>query len=258
MNRSVFITWQDGASRHWFVIGELAFDGSQYRFAYTKGAKRAQRVAGFEPLIAFPSFDLTYTSAELFPLFANRVLRKTRPEYQEQLRYLDLTVDEADEFEVLRRSSGFKVTDSLEVIARPEETPDGHYELPFFVRGVRYLAPDVQTAICKLRTGERLYLLKDVQNAYNTSALALRTDQKGRQDLVGYCPDYYVQDIHELLSADAEQTIVTVEAVNPPPAPEQFRLRCVLRAPKPVTFTPFAGEDYHLLTPLPAYGHAST
>lgn len=45
-----------------------------YVFGYTRGAERAEREAGLRPLESFPDFHRRYESAELFPLFRNRIL----------------------------------------------------------------------------------------------------------------------------------------------------------------------------------------
>ena len=45
---------------------------------------------GFKPLPAFPEFQRTYESSELFPLFQNRVLDPGRKDFAAYLASLDL------------------------------------------------------------------------------------------------------------------------------------------------------------------------
>ena len=77
--RTLFLAWQAPADRAWFPIGRLDADtaSKRYRFNYTHGALSAQR-QGFHPVVSFPSFDRTYESSELFPMFKNRVPQPRR------------------------------------------------------------------------------------------------------------------------------------------------------------------------------------
>ena len=61
------------------LIGRLEFANGTYRFVYTRGAKTAK---GFTPFSGMENLDDIYKSAELFPIFANRLLSKSRPEYE--------------------------------------------------------------------------------------------------------------------------------------------------------------------------------
>ena len=74
----LFLAWQNPASRAWFPIGRLAFNGARYRFSYIQGAVTAQQEGDFDPLWAFPELDRVYESLGLFPLFADRLLRRSR------------------------------------------------------------------------------------------------------------------------------------------------------------------------------------
>ena len=78
---TLFVAWQaPDPTRAWFPIGRLdaSPDRRNYLFRYTHGALHANKRAGFEPLIAFPSFDRRYEATELFPLFKNRILEPNR------------------------------------------------------------------------------------------------------------------------------------------------------------------------------------
>jgi hypothetical protein len=86
--------------------------------------------------------------------------------------------------------------------------------------------------------------MHDFQNPYDNRALLLRTDDGYN---VGYCPRYLLDDVFKLLrqTSGAEQTVkVTVERVNLPPIPIQFRLLCKLKAPWPDGFQPFSSSIY--------------
>jgi len=55
-----------------------------YRFAYTNGARS---VDGFIPFDGMEDLEAIYESANLFPLFHNRLLPKSRPEYRQFLEW---------------------------------------------------------------------------------------------------------------------------------------------------------------------------
>jgi hypothetical protein len=81
-----------------------------YTFAYTKGAEEARQQARFQPLESFPDLLTVYVSEQLFPLFSNRLLPQSRPEYQEFLEWLSVPSSERDPVVILARSGGRKVT----------------------------------------------------------------------------------------------------------------------------------------------------
>jgi hypothetical protein len=86
--KKLFLAWQQPQSRHWFPIGQLTFDGKKYHFFYIQGVKKAQAESSFRLLHSFPERDRIYTSSELFPLFSNRLMRPSRPDYQDYIAVL--------------------------------------------------------------------------------------------------------------------------------------------------------------------------
>jgi hypothetical protein len=93
--KSLFLAWQ-APNRAWFPVGRLDADVAEqrYQFGYTKGALQAEHAVGFKPLPAFPEFERTYESSELFPLFQNRVLDPGRKDFAAYLTSLDLETRE--------------------------------------------------------------------------------------------------------------------------------------------------------------------
>ncbi len=243
--RTLFLAWQDYESRRWYPVGRLVADGDRYRFFYLQGARRAQREAGFRALDSFPSLDDFYESDILFPLFQNRVLSPSRPDFLEFLEYLNLPATENDPVVLLARSGGRRATDALEVFPCPQRTGTGEYHIHFFVHGLRHLPEGSVDRVGRLRAGERLLLAKDFQNPEDPEALLLRTQNAFERDryLVGYCPRYLTADAMQVILRCGEVN-VRVERVNPPPAPMQFRLLCSLTGCWPADWQPFSGEDY--------------
>jgi hypothetical protein len=191
----------------------------------------------------------SYSSKELFPLFANRLLSSSRSEYSSFLKWLAMSDAGDDPLALLARTGGIRETDSLMVFARPERTREGTYHTKFFAHGLAYL-PDssVQTAN-GLPPETRLFLMRDPQNPDDENALALRTDDP--KVLVGYCPRYLAQDFGRLLRfSDTYDVQVKIERANPD-APLQLRLLCSLTAPWPKAFQPCSGRLY---APIPGLG----
>jgi hypothetical protein len=95
--RVLFIAWQDPKTREWIPVGRLTHEDGSYRFEYTKGAKRSER---FVPFGWMRNLEMTYLSNTLFPLFANRILPRSRPEFKDYMDWLGLSENEYDELEV--------------------------------------------------------------------------------------------------------------------------------------------------------------
>ena len=249
MTRTVFLAWQDPRSRRWFPVGRLRSNGKRFVFVYTQGAVVAQVQSGFRPLAAFPDLNCIYQSDQLFPLFANRLMRSSRPDFAEFVEWLGLAESEIDPLIILGRSGGHRVTDSLEVFPLPERA-DGNFEAHFLVHGLSHMPPSSLERVERLETGETLYLLWDFQNPYDPEALALRTSESSPGDmfLVGYCPRYLGGELLKLTRASSGiKPYVTVAKVNRAPAPSQVRLLCHLSVEWPAGFEMFAGSEYQPL-----------
>src|SRR6266540_654738 len=101
MTPVLFVAWQDPENRTWYTVGRLTRVGSVFRFEYTKGATRSPR---FIPFGRMQKLEHVYESPDLFPLFANRLLAKGRPEYRDFLHWLDLRDNEDDPLALLART----------------------------------------------------------------------------------------------------------------------------------------------------------
>ena len=238
----LYVAWRDPEERSWFPVGRLSFDGKVYRFVYTKGAAKSPN---FTPFARMEDLRVVYESEELFPLFANRLLSKKRPEYQQFLHWLNTRPGEADPLTLLALTEGSRETDLLAVFPCPERGADNTYRVQFFSHGLRYLLPEALPRIHHLSTGDRLYLMPDPQNRHDSHAIALRTDDP--MTLVGYCPRYLTEDCLFLLKETGPDKMkIVVERVNRD-APMQLRLLCKLTAEWPENFRPCSGEWYEPL-----------
>ena len=242
--KTLFLAWQDPNSRTWFPVGKLTSEGGLYYFSYLRGAIQAKEQADFQPLWSFPDLYHCYSSAELFPLFANRLLRPSRPDYKDFVQWLNIPEQRDDPIALLARSGGRRKTDSLEVFPCLERDEHGSYHMHFFAHGLRHFPEAIQQYVQSLKPETPLLVTHDVQNKFDSRALILRTEDL---HFVGYCPRYLTQDFFELVCRFPQRANFTVERVNPPPTPLQFRLLCNLTVAWSEDFQPFSDPIYQPL-----------
>ncbi len=242
--QTLFLAWQDPNSRSWFPIGRLTFDGARYKFVYTQGVKEAQQKCSFAPLSSFPHLEKVYTSTHLFPVFSNRLMSRSRPDYANFLQWLNISDHEDAPLTILARSGGKRETDSLTVFPCPEPDAAGQYQLHFFAHGLRYLPKSAIEQINRLEPGEKLWLAHEFQNPHDSQALTLHTEN---HYIVGYCPRYLRSEVFELLWKDPTSVDLRVERVNLSPTPLQYRFLCNITAQCKDDFRPFSGEEYQPL-----------
>jgi len=237
---AVFVAWRPiQPELGWRPVGRLEHSDGLYRFCYTRGAQREP----FEPFRGMENLNQIYESADLFPLFANRLLPASRPEYESFLRWSGLGAGEPlDPIVVLGVTEGIRETDAIEVFPSPAQDVSGHYLNKFFLHGIRWLAPASAERIKLLRPNEPLKLLADFQNSYDPRAVAVRTTDN--PTLVGYVPRYLANDVWRLVrGGDADFMELSVERVNLD-APLQNRVLCRMYATWPDGFTPCSGDDF--------------
>ncbi len=237
--RRLFVAWRNPDSRQIIPVGLLLQSNESgapgYTFVYLK---IAETLEGFHPLPGLPDLHRRYDSRSLFPVFANRIMPRERPDYPEYLSGLDLAPD-SDPFEVLQRSAGARVTDRIEVFAAPQRTSSGEASSLFFVRGIRRL-PGALDAVNEIRTGDHLTLIDEPDNQVNGHAMLLAGP---REVPIGWVPDYLVDHLHDLRDLNDADPVVTVEHVNGVDVAPHMRVLCRLTARWPVAYEPFDAID---------------
>lgn len=228
----------------WFTVGLLEFVKGEYAFTYSKSAHEAFIAGDFIPFGVMQDFSKTYASNTLFPLFKNRLLDKSRPEYVEYLTWLGLSSESTTDMDELSLSGGVRATDQLQILPYPEKSVDGNYCVDFFVHGIRHAGKDGVRRVSQLQVGEELSLVPEDDNEFDSLALAVSTQQPV---IVGYCPRFLVQDFRKLLELNKEpkSILFTVSQVNLD-APLQYRLRCRLEAVWLDGFTTFADKEFDI------------
>ncbi len=240
----LYLACQDTKKRGWYPVGRLSDDKGRYRFVYTRGVRS---LPDFLPFTGMPELEKEYVSDQLFPLFANRILNKKRPEYLEYLAWNNVAPGEDTPFRLLTLTSGVRETDGLEIFPHPVPDDHGCYKMDFFVRGIRYLPKLAQSEIQHIQAGDLLYLAHDMQNRHDRNALLLRTESVVN---MGYVPRYLSNDFLQLLKANFDCVKVFVAKVNLE-APTQYRVLCTMTAPWPKSFAPCSGPDFQPLISAP-------
>lgn len=246
MHNRLFVAWRSenpSGEGGWGPVGVLARTAyGGYRFAYTRGA---QTLAGFRPFPGMDDLNAVYESAELFPIFANRLMNTRRPEYKPSLVWSGFDPDNPpDPIALLGVTEGLRQTDTLEVFPCPTPDSDGCFVNKFFLHGVRYMHPSAIERINTLAAGDPLIMMFDDFNQHDPNAVAVRTDDREGRCMIGYVPRYLAYDIRLLCGTCHPDFIeIRVERVNKS-APLQQRLLCRMNSCWPQGFDPCGDEQF--------------
>lgn len=249
MSHSLFVAWRGGTPDQgcWGPVGRLDHADGVYRFGYTRGAAR---LPGFVPFAGMGDLQRVYVSEQLFPLFANRLLARSRPEYEAYLTWAGFDHQAPpDPLAILGVTEGRRMTDSVEIFPCPQPDPQGRYACHFFLHGLRHLPAATLAQLADLRAGAALSLAPEPSNPRDPHAVAVYSADRVR---IGYVPRFLARDVGALLKLLAATELpATVHRFNAG-APLQQRILCHLSAPWPAGFTPCAGDEFQLIAQAPA------
>lgn len=243
MNTTVFIAWRGGTPERgeWSPVARLTHEGGEYRFVYTEGARTLR---GFHPFPGMGDLDAEYRSRELFPMLTNRLLSKSRPEYDAWLTWSGFDPkNPPDPLAVLGVTEGIRQTDALEVFPRPVRDAQGNFETRFFLHGLRFAEPRALERVAMLQTGDVLRVEFEDHNENHSEAVAVLDDGAERLRL-GYVPRYLARDVRALVAHGGMGAIDLRVARHNQGAPLQMRLLCTLKAPWPRNFESCAGAEF--------------
>ena len=236
----VAVRLESEGTPHWSPVGLLQFRAGTYCFVYTKGARSAP---GFQLFAGMGCLDTVYESTELFPVFANRMLSESRPEYDAYLRWTGFDrTGRPDPIAILGVTEGIRRTDSIELFPLPIPDKRGRYVNRFFLHGLRHMSAQTKERVATLKAGELLHWEFENLNGTDKNAVSLNTSTD--QVLLGYVPRYLAQDFRKLtLPCTSDFLRLTVCRVNTD-APLQQRLLCELDALWPDGFKPCSGDEF--------------
>lgn len=241
MCQQLILSWQDVKTNQWFPIGRFLKQNGGYLFVYVNGVKQAEQ-NGFFGLASMQNFDKEYYYNDIFPLFKNRILNKSRPDRDEFLEWLDIDSEDSD-FEELAKTGGVKATDNLQLFPVPVNE-NNQYTLSFFVQGISHLSENCQKRIERLKNGEKLFFCADLENKQDRNAHLFRT--KDPVEMVGYCPRHFAADFKKLFDKSKKSFNIKVKKVNKN-APEQLKLLCEITCDWPQDFLPFDDTRFEVV-----------
>ena len=244
MSNLLFVAWRSGEADEgrWGPVGRLEHTDGVYRFMYTQGART---LPGFVGFAGMDDLDQVYESESLFPLFSNRLLGRSRPEYEAFLRWGGFASGaNPDPIAILAVTEGRRQTDSLEVFPCPAPTSDGRLNHVFYLHGLRWLNHEGRSRVAELQVGDGLKLSPESGNVRHRDAVAVLTAETPDGIKIGYVPRYLARDAGTLLRlADAVDFHVQVDRINHD-APLQQRVLCRIQAPWPEGFRPCIGVEF--------------
>ncbi|GGG27371.1 hypothetical protein GCM10007304_46490 [Rhodococcoides trifolii] len=209
----LLVTVRDPDTRQYVPIGFLRRTLDCFEFAYLESALARD---DFRPLPGLThATQAPMRSSQLFPVFAERVVSSRRPDRSASMNALGLPMTAAP-FEVLARSHGQRVGDTIELLPAPTAGPSESVSFPFLTHGVRHLAQMEQQRIASLSPGDALQLVRDSSNPVNPHAFLVTDDGEIR---LGWVPDPLIAVIESLTD-----TRLTVERANGPEIGFHFRL----------------------------------
>lgn len=232
------VAWQHPVTRAMAPVGVLTVASGGFSFAYLRSAVH---VAGFQPFLGFPDWDRRYVSDRLFPLFAQRVMRTSRPDYQRYLQSLRLAADASD-WAILGRSQGHREGDGIRLFPEPVVQPDGSTQSTFFANGLRHrLVEDSQVgaALGRLEPGADLHLVPEPDNPVDQRALLVAT---ASGVALAWVPSVLLDYVHSLRAAGT--AALRLEAVNGDDTPPGYRLLVTASGRMATGAAPFFGDAW--------------
>ncbi|MGV0849330.1 hypothetical protein [Mycolicibacterium phlei] len=222
----------DGTYRAIGFLDKLS-DGT-FEFAYLKAAAADP---SFVPLIGFRDVHRRYRRAHLFSAFAERVIGAKRADRPQYLKSLSLTTD-ADSWEILTASGGYREGDTIELISLPTIDPvTRRTEARFLAHGVRYCTEEADRAISTLTQDTEVGLEHAPDNPVNPSAI--RIVYRGLH--LGWVPDPLLDYVSAVLAGG--QYRLSVVQANPPETNPHLRLLLRLEGVLPGPW-PFDGPQW--------------
>lgn len=179
-------------ARH--VIGHLSRSKDGFVFSYLD---RVAEIEGFRPLVEFPDLQKTksnpYRSRYLFPTFAERIPIPRRPDRAALLHAWGVENGD-DDFEILARSGGKKLTDRIELAEYRADDDDLVTPLDFRLAGATQ--ERFASAAARVCRGDELAVRRDQGNPFDRYATLVFKDEP-----IGFVPKPYTKLVAAHLEA---------------------------------------------------------
>lgn len=175
MPNKLFLIWKaDTHKGEYIPIGTLEEKRKKFFFYYLTGIRRAQDL-GYGLLPEFSDVDTVYKSSTLFPLFANRMMSRSRKTFQEYMGALNLDKSSGPLLE-LSRNGGKRATDRYRVFAPPEKKRN-EFQWIFFVAGLTRspMREQLDKRLEGIKPGTQLLLTPQIQNQHDSHAIMLHS-----------------------------------------------------------------------------------
>lgn len=240
------VAWQHPRTRRITAVGLLTYDESPYAFSYLRSVSA---VEGFQPFLGFPDLGRRYEAPTLFPLFAQRVMRSSRPDFERYREALRLEPGASD-WSILGRSQGQREGDGIRVSREPDVDQHGVTTSTFFVNGLRHRMrqdPRVVETLAGLAPGDRLTLVDEPTNREGPRAL-LVAERSGLA--LAWVPSVLLSYVHTVRSI--APPVLTVSATNGLDVPPAYRLLVTLDGTVPEGYRPFDGPEWTLASEVAA------
>lgn len=240
------VAWQHPRTRRITAVGLLTCDELSYSFCYLRSASA---VEAFQPFLGFPDLNRHYEAPTLFPLFAQRVMRSSRPDFERYREALRLEPGASD-WSILGRSQGQREGDGIRVFAEPKIEEHGVTTSTFFVSGLRHRMqqdPEVEEALRALAPGDQLALVDEPTNREDARAL-LVAERSGLA--LAWVPSVLLSYVHTVRSI--APPVLTVAGTNGLDVPPAYRLLVTLDGTVPEGYRPFGGPEWALASKVAA------
>ncbi|MCL2323060.1 MAG: DNA-binding protein [Oscillospiraceae bacterium] len=182
----IYLAWKDPALCKTYIVGKLS-KNKNYVFEYIKG--QHEKLENFEPLVAFPDVNKTYTNRNLFATFAARLPDKRRPEIKSILAEYNLK--EYDEYELLKKSGAALPIDTFYFIDPILDIDEPFIERTFYIN----CGSTDCTMYDKLKAGDILDLEIEKANTLDSHAIKINFNDT----FVGYVPDFFSREVSECI-----------------------------------------------------------
>jgi hypothetical protein len=232
------VAWQNPTNRRIFPVGVLDITPNAYAFRYLE---RVHEAEGFSPFIGFPELTRAYSASRLFPFFEQRVMDSRRPDFPEYVAALGLS-ETAGEIELLARSSGNRIGDTVRLSLEPAVGDDGRCRYEFPVHGVRHVrdGEQAEAVLGGLHSGQRLSLRAEPDNPVNARALQVATADG--EIALGWVPDLLLDFVH--LLRETGPVDLTVLHANRPDQPKHLSLFVRIEGTGPAGYRGFSGPRW--------------